>query len=121
MKNNDKLKDLKIDEWIWGIFIFLSILNIFGDELEKDFYAKHHIKSDQTAKKIFTFTLFVSLLIYIYFLYQRYQQIQMAKARQEDPKICELRGVGSVLVVIASLLFLYCQLEDTRAHNPSIE
>ena len=33
--NNDKERELRVDEWIWVIFIILSIFNIFGDELEK--------------------------------------------------------------------------------------
>ena len=42
--NNQKEKELTIDEWIWIIFIILSIMNILGDELEKKFYRERVIQ-----------------------------------------------------------------------------
>ncbi len=120
MKENDKLKDLKIDEWIWVVFIILSALNIFGDELEKDYYLHHNTTKDKTAKKIFTLTVFISFLIYCYLAYQRYQRVQIMKTTKKDTKLEELRLFASILVVIASIIFLYYQLEDTSASNPSI-
>ena len=33
--NNDRLRELQIDEIIWIIFITISIINIIGDEFEK--------------------------------------------------------------------------------------
>ena len=32
-----EINELNIDKLIWGIFIFFSILNIYGDELEIDY------------------------------------------------------------------------------------
>lgn len=118
---NDKLTELKIDEWIWIIFIILSALNIFGDEYEKDYYIHHDVYKDSIAKKIFTFTVFISFLIYLYLAYQRYTKMKITKNQHQDTSICDTRFFASILVVIASLLFLYCQLEDTNASNPSIE
>lgn len=117
---DNKIKELKIDEWIWVIFIILSILNIWGDECEKDYYFHQEELKDETAKKIFTFTVFISLCIYLYLLYQRYQKVKMAKILKEDANLCEVRLFGSILVVIATILFLYCQVEEHAATNPSI-
>lgn len=117
----DKLMELKIDEWIWIIFIILSALNIFGDEYEKDFYLCHDIYKDGIAKKIFTFTVFVSFLIYCYLAYQRYCDIKVRRQMGQYSSLNELRFVGNILVVISSFIFLYYQLETTSASNPSIE
>ena len=35
MNNNNILTELTVDEWIWIIFIILSILNIYGDYVKK--------------------------------------------------------------------------------------
>ena len=35
--NNNRLKELQIDEIIWIIFITISIINIIGDEFEKNY------------------------------------------------------------------------------------
>ena len=116
-----ELKELKIDEWIWIVFIILSVLNIFGDEYEKDFYTKNDTQKDQTAKKIFTFTVFISFLIYAYLLYQRYNRVKLMRSQGRDTSLGEIRLFGSILVVTASLLFLYTQIKENKKNNPSIE
>ena len=66
-----RVHELRIDEGIWIIFIILSIINIFGDEYEKD-YCIHHIYQEKViSKNIFTFTVFISLCIYLFLEYQR--------------------------------------------------
>ncbi|MGN1268332.1 MAG: hypothetical protein ACI4U0_02370 [Candidatus Aphodocola sp.] len=121
MGNNDRLTELRIDEWIWITFIILSALNIFGDECEKDFCIHHDVSKDRIAKKIFTFTVFVSLLIYCYLAYQRYGRLQMKRSINQNVSLEEMRFFGSILVVVASFIFLYYQFETTTADNPSIE
>lgn len=118
--NNSRVKELKIDEWIWGIFIVLSILNICGDELEKDFYITHNNHSASISKKIFTFTVFISLLIYLYLAYQRHEKVKSMKKNNQNTNICQTRYFASILVVIASILLFYCQLNDKTPTNPTI-
>ena len=111
--NNQKEKELTIDEWIWIIFIILSIMNILGDELEKKFYHERDISSKNLSKSIFFF-------IYIYLSYRQYQVIQTNKQNNKNTTICETRFFASILVVIASFLYLYCQLNDKEDINPSL-
>ena len=118
--NNNKEKELTIDEWIWVIFIILSIMNILGDELEKKFYKEKDISSKNLSKSIFTLTVLVSFFIYIYLSYRRYQVIQRNKQENKSTNICETRFFASILVVIASFLYLYCQLTDKEDVNPSL-
>ncbi len=120
MINDNIIKELVIDEWIWVIFIILSFLNIFGDELEKDYYQQNDIEKDQSAKNIFTFTVFISFLIYVYLFYQRYTKTKKMRSLKKDTTLCDLRCLGSILVVTASIIFLYCQLKEKSATNPSI-
>ncbi len=116
-----RIHELKIDEWIWIIFIFLSILNIIGDECEKD-YCIHHTKTKkQTSKTIFTFTIFSSLLIYIYLEYLRKQKLNNLIMQEKNTLIWELRCIGGLLVILATLLFLYCQIVEPDSVNPQIE
>ena len=39
--DNERVKEIVIDEWIWVVFIILSALNIGGDELEKKYCYYH--------------------------------------------------------------------------------
>ena len=116
--NNNKEKEITIDEWIWVIFIILSIMNILGDELEKKFYKEKDISSKNLSKSIFTLTVLTSFFIYIYLSYRQYQELN--KNINKNINIYKLRYFASILVVIASSLYLYCQLTNKEDENPSL-
>lgn len=120
-KDRKQIEELTIDEWIWVVFIVLSSLNIFGDELEKEFCIKHEDSVKSTAKKIFTITVFVSFLIYIYLGYKNYKKYHEIKMHSGNTSLVKTRFFASLLVVIASFLFLNAQLKDAYPVNPSIE
>lgn len=120
-KDIERARELVIDEWIWIVFIILSILNISGDELEKKYCYYHIEKEKLRAKNIFTLTVFVSFLIYVYLAYKNCNKYKKAKLANQDTSVISARSIGSILVVIASTLFLTAQLKDTKATNPSIQ
>ncbi len=116
-----RVSELVIDEWIWVVFIILSALNINGDELEKKYCYDHLEEEKNRAKKIFTFTVFVSFIIYAYLAIKNYRKYNTLKESNQDTRLASIRSFASILVVIASSLFLTAQLEDTKATNPSIQ
>lgn len=116
-----RVSELVIDEWIWVVFIILSALNINGDELEKKYCYDHLEEEKNRAKKIFTFTVFVSFIIYAYLAVKNYRKYNTLKESNQDTRLASIRSFASILVVIASSLFLTAQLEDTKATNPSIQ
>ena len=114
MMDYNRIHELKIDEWIWIIFIILSSLNIFGDECEKRYCITDNNYQKKISKCIFTFTIFCSLLIYLYLEYQRYYHLKDCFNKKQNTLIWELRCFGGFLVIVATLLFLYCQVVDSR-------
>lgn len=119
--DNERINELVIDEWIWIAFIILSLLNIRGDECEKKYCYDHIQEEKAKAKKIFNFTVFCSFLIYFYLATKNCKKYNKAKQTNQDVSIIEIRCIASILVVIASSLFLSAQLSDKTPVNPSIE
>ena len=115
-----EIESLKIDEVIWVVFIFLSIINIFGDECKKEYYVNDNTEREELAKKIFLFTLFISFIVYIYISYIKYKRLRYCYDNNLDCSCARARFFGSVMVVIASGIFLYCQMKETTPVNPSI-
>lgn len=120
MINKNRIKELGIDEFIWIIFIVLSILNIIGDECEKDYCISHLEDKKKISKNIFTFTIFISLLIYLYLEGQRCYHYKECKYKKQNTSIWGLRCFGGLLVIVATVLFLYCQIVDSDSQNPSV-
>lgn len=114
--NTNRIKELQTDELIWIIFITISIFNIIGDEFEKK-YCKYKTNKDlNTSKNIFTTTLFISLLVYLYISYTRYIKYK----DNPQKKFNDVRLFSSILVVIASIINFYCQINDRQPTNPTI-
>lgn len=65
--NGDKIKELKIDEWIWIVFIILSALNICGDEFEMEYYTSNNWSSDRRQRRYLLLRC-LFLLSYMYIL-----------------------------------------------------
>ncbi|MBQ8682010.1 MAG: hypothetical protein IJ509_03775 [Bacilli bacterium] len=119
--DRERVTELTIDEWIWVVFIILSLLNIGGDELDKKYCFDHEIKEKELSLKIFTFTVFVSFLIYIYLAYKNCKKYRKAKMKNQDTSLISTRCFASILVVVASTMFLTAQLRDKVPTNPSLQ
>ena len=117
---NNKIEELNIDEWIWIIFIILSLFNIYGDERSKCYYVSYNNKDKELSKNIFTTTVFISFLIYMYLFNKRYKVYKYNKDNNLSTRICGTRFFASILVVVASFLYLYCQINDNEDSNPNI-
>ena len=118
--NYDEIKELRIDEIIWIIFIFLSILNITGDEYKKDYCINKSKESEILSKNIFLLTLFISFLVYTYIAYKKYKRVQFNYEHNLDNTLAKRRLLASILVVVASIIFLSCQVEECSGNNPSM-
>ena len=117
--NGDKIKELKIDECIWIVFIILSALNICGDEFEMEYYTSNNWGSDRRAKKIFTFTVFISFIIYVYFMKLNYQHVKSLRMENCNTSLHEVRLFGSILIVVGVFMLLYFQINSSSSNNPS--
>lgn len=121
MNTKEEITELTIDEWVWVVFIILSALNIYGDEEKKKFCLYQSERDKSISKKIFTFTVFISLLVYSYLAYKNYTRVTLVKDNPQKSKLFKTRLFGSILVVVAASLFLYVQLNNPDDDNPSIQ
>lgn len=119
--NEKRISELVIDEWIWVVFIILSILNITGDECEKKYCYNNSIDDKIRARRIFKFTVFVSFLVYSYLAYLNCCKYREAKINNKNSDLSGIRCISSLLVVVASVLSLSAQVLDSKSINPSIK
>lgn len=106
-----KINELEFEKILWLIFIFIAALNIYGDEIEELFRLNNDETLEQTSKKIFTFTITISLLIYLYFGYRNYIFFK-SSATDEERKLTCIRLAGSILIIIGTLFILYYDIKD---------
>ena len=111
MNNNlSKIKELEFEKILWLIFIFISALNIYGDNLEELFLTTNDSTKEQSAKQIFNFTVIVSLLIYLYFGYRNYKYTKNITGKEHN--LACIRFAGSILIIIGTLFIIYYNISD---------
>ncbi len=114
MRDEEELiKRLSFENWIWVIYIGIAAFNIYGDELVKKSIREKDKKADRTAKTIFTDILIITVVIYLYFLYRNYKDLE----KHPNEKIYKTRFWGSVFTLIGVFCFLYFQLNVTREED----
>lgn len=113
MSNEEIIKTinrLSFENLIWIAFIIISIIDIYGDELIKKSLINNDKNLDKKAKKLFLGILIFSLLIYYYFLCRNYNDY-----KKHNNKAYKTRFIGSILVFIGTICFLYYQLSINNA------
>lgn len=113
MKDNNELREVTINEWIWIIFVFLSIANIYGDELEIK-TLKEQEKHNKKAKKVFLITSSIALIIYFYFVINSYKKLQQAKLENKNTELREINFLGQSLIFIGAALLIYFNIKNNN-------
>ena len=93
MRNNNELREVTVNEWIWIIFLILSIANIFGDELEKKSLQEKKCH-DEKARNLFIITASVALIIYFYFAMSSYKKLQKQNYKNKNTYLEEINLLG---------------------------
>lgn len=108
-EKENEIKRLSFENFIWIIFIVVSALDIYGDELVKKYIRENDKKADIRAKKIFFYVLIVTIIIYMYFFIRNYHDVQNHPGNDEY----EIRLLGSVFMLAGTICLLYFQIETT--------
>ena len=100
----EKLKSLKISDYIFIIFIVISLSGIYADKKEKDDLTHKDPNGNKKAHNIRMIALVVSLLIYIYFLNTK---LKKRKEGTTSAFLNNLDILASILFIIGGLIFIY--------------
>lgn len=113
--NYERLKEIKINDFIFIIYIVLSITAIICNNIEEK-----NIKNGEGDTKIIssirTAIVIVGILIYIYFTYTSYQNVKNPNknTNEKDKKANNYVLLSSILFLIGSIIILYVNLLNTN-------
>lgn len=107
---DDDIKRLNLEDYIWFIFAVLAFLNIFGDNLEKEFIKTNNKCYRSNANKVFLFVLYIGFIIYIYFFYRNYRAF--LKSSEEEKGLFLVKLIGSALLIGGAICLIYFQTKQ---------
>ena len=111
---NNKLKQIKIEDYIWFIYIGVIFLSWYSNYLERNYY----LYNDLTSKNKYRYTLIIIftilLIVYFYFLKSAYEDYKNLKEDDSNQKknLVTLSLLGSLFVFVSGLIFLYIAIQD---------
>lgn len=114
MNNQTKtIQRLSFENWIWVVYIGIAVFSIYGDELIKKSLLEGDKQANERANKIFGAILILTLIIYLYFLARNYSDYK----EHPDEEEYAIRLLGSILVFLGTLCFLYFQQKTTEVDD----
>ena len=113
-KKLDKLKDLKIEEIVWIIYIGIIIFSFYSNSLERKYILYNDLKSREKYRITLIIIFTILSLIYYYFLKDSYESVQELNMYDTLNKknLTYLSFLGSLLIFISGLIFLYIAFSD---------
>lgn len=110
----DKLNDIKIENYIWVIYIFIIILSWYANSKEKKFLINQDEKSRKEYQNLLILIFTILVIIYYYFAKSSYDDIKKLKINDTNKKklLTYMSFLGSFLVLISGIIFLTIAIND---------
>ena len=105
-----ELERLRNDDIIWIIFILLSLLRLYADNCQRKCLIFDIKSYEERSKKIFLFVLIVTLIVYIYFLNNNYNDYIDSDGR--DRELNGIRLFGTFLLFMGTLILIYFNINN---------
>ena len=110
---NKDLEKIKLEDYIWYIYLFIVAFNLYSNYLEKQYITTGDIQARDKFRLINNTVLSVILVIYLIFLYAAFKDLKDLKHNDSAMKkrLTTLAVIAALLFVIAGAITLYVSLK----------
>lgn len=110
----EKLKQLRIEEIIWIVYIGIIIMSFYSNYLEKKYFIYNDLKSRENYRKMLILIFSILIVVYIYFLKTSVDDVRNLKPTDSDKKkrLTYLSLIGSLFIAASGAIFLYIAIMD---------
>ena len=113
---NKKLKEIKIEDYIWLIYIGIIFLSWYANNLERSYIIFKDKISKEKYQSLMIFIFMVLWIIYLYFLSTSVNSLNDLKEDDSKKKkdLVSLSFIATLLLFISGTIFLYIALADNN-------
>ena len=110
----EKLRQIKIENYIWIIYLIIIGISYYSNYLEKDYFVNNNIESKKKYRETLIIIFSILLIIYLYFTVDAYKSIETLKENDSKEKkdLVTMSFIGSLLILISGIIFLYVAYKD---------
>ena len=111
---NKKMNQLKIEDFIWAVYIGIIFMSWYSNSQEREYYLKGDEKFKCRYRSIIILIFTILLFVYVYFLKDSFDELMSLKSTdtEERKKLVLLSFIGSLFICISGAIFLYIALQD---------
>lgn len=112
MNYQERLKQIKIENYIWIIYLGIIILSYCANYYEKDYFLTKKEESKRKYRKLNSTVFIILIIIYSYFEKEAINSFKTKNKSIEQQEYDTLSLIASTLVLISGYIFLYIILKD---------
>ena len=111
---NDRLEELKTEDFIWIIYVAIIFLSWIANYLERKYFLFNNIEAKENYRKIMSIIFSVLVIIYLYFYLESINDIKKIKPDDTDKKkiLTIISSIASLLILISGIIFLIVAILD---------
>ena len=111
---SDRLRELKIEDFVWVIYIGIIILSWYANSEERNYFLNNNLNSRDRYRAVMIFIFIILVIVYSYFLTDSYESLKKLNSNDPEQKkqLTYISFIGSLLVFISCILFLYVVIKD---------
>ena len=109
-----KLKQLKIEDFVWVIYIGIIAISWYANDLERKYFIYNDLKSKEEYRSLLMLIFSILIVVYLYFLKDSYDDLRNLSESDSDEKkfLTLLSFIASLLIAISGFIFLYIVFKD---------
>lgn len=115
-KNNDILKKLQTEGFIWIICLIIIGLSFYANYIKKEYYMYKDISAKTKYRNLTILIFLIALLIYIYFFNDSYNDVINLKVSDSYNKkfFSNANLTAATFILIAGVILLFIAIYDTE-------
>lgn len=112
MIDYERIKDTRIEDFIFIIYYLIITLSLYSNKIERDYLYTGN-DYDRTRYRILLYIIFgIAFLVYLYYTLDSYKALKEVSYDDENRKLYELSFLASFLVFISGCIYLYIISND---------
>ena len=110
----ERLKEIRIEDFIWLVYIGIIFLSWYSNELERRYFIYKDNYSKEKYRKIMILIFSILVIVYYYFLNDSVSSINNlgSDVSYEKRRLNYLSMIASLFIFISGLILLYIAIND---------
>ena len=112
MDISSRLKQIKIENFIFIIYFGIILLSLYTNKIEKKYLIYRDENDKVKYRRLLILIFVIAVIVYAYYFYDSYKSVNEVSQNSEVNRFNRLSFIASTLVLISGLIFLYIAYSD---------